>query len=294
MSVQIALLAPATRVASRKLGPTAGSCSGESPPHEGGGLVDEEVRERVREVRHDRHQPIVARGVDRGRAGPEATQQPVQTLVEDPGGAGRRAQVPGRAVEQVLACVLHTGRLGSGQRVPAHEARVRQRVGHYALGRADVADDALLRRGRQRERGRLDDRADRRCDEHGLGDLRRGGGVGGLHVDRAQLRARAHRRADRGPRRAPRRRPCCAPRARSSRRSGRRPGRRPSTDGPLAGRSSGAAQGVGRPPIRPRLGPFPRAPPPARPTARTRRTPPLAAPAVRRRLPRRDSGAPRR
>ena len=36
MSVQIALFAPATRIASRKLGPTAGRRSGSSPGPAGG------------------------------------------------------------------------------------------------------------------------------------------------------------------------------------------------------------------------------------------------------------------
>ena len=68
---------------------------------------------------------VVRVGVDRGRARAEAAEQPVQPLVEDAGGAafGRR-QVPGGAVEEILARVLDAGRLGAGQRVSADEALV--------------------------------------------------------------------------------------------------------------------------------------------------------------------------
>ena len=180
MSVQIALLAPATRVASRKLGPTAGSRSnspaGRAPPagaaipeppgayavavarasppwtrrppaargEQSDGLGDEQVGEHVRQVRDAPHQPVVGVGVDRLRPRPEAAQQPVQTLVEDTGGAAfGGGQIPGGAVEQVLAGVLHAGGLGARQRVPADEALIGAGGGEHVLGRADVADDAV-------------------------------------------------------------------------------------------------------------------------------------------------------
>ena len=127
MSVQIALLAPATRVASRKLGPTAGM-RWDSSPSSAGGLGDEQVGEHVRQVRDAGHQPVVGPGVDRLRARPEAAEQPVQTLVEDTRGAAfGGSQVPRRAVEQVLARVLHAGGLGAGERVTADEALVGRR-----------------------------------------------------------------------------------------------------------------------------------------------------------------------
>ena len=67
MSVQIALGAPATRVASRKLGPVAGS---RSPPSASvrGGLRDEHVGEHVRQVRDGRKDRVV-RVRDRSRRG---------------------------------------------------------------------------------------------------------------------------------------------------------------------------------------------------------------------------------
>ena len=125
MSVQIALLAPATRVASRKLGPTAGRRSDASPPSRPGGLRDEQVGEHVRQVRDAGHQAVVGVGVDRRGLRAEAAAAA--------GAAARRGrprcalggrQVPGGAVEQVRARVLHARRLGARERVPADEALV--------------------------------------------------------------------------------------------------------------------------------------------------------------------------
>ena len=124
MSVQMALLAPATRVASRKLGPTAGRLLG-ALAERSGGLADEHVGEHVRQVRDARHEPVVGVGVDGGGTRAEATEQAVQTLVEHAGGAAfGGGEIPGGAVEQVLAGVLDAGGLGAGQRMPADEALV--------------------------------------------------------------------------------------------------------------------------------------------------------------------------
>ena len=68
MSVQIALLAPATRVASRKLGPVAGSARA-VVFQRAGGLGDEHVGEHVRQVRDGGEDAVVGVGVDRGRPG---------------------------------------------------------------------------------------------------------------------------------------------------------------------------------------------------------------------------------
>ena len=87
MSGQIVELAPATRVASRKLGPVAGI----SPPSPSAraACADEDVREDVRQVRHARHHAVVQRGVDRGRLRADPDERPVQALVER--ALGRRA-----------------------------------------------------------------------------------------------------------------------------------------------------------------------------------------------------------
>ena len=91
-----ALLAPATRAASRKLGPVAGQplvLVGER----GRGLVDEHVGEHVREVGDRRHQAVVGLGVDRGRLRAQRRDRAVQALVEDarrssPSGSGTRSR----------------------------------------------------------------------------------------------------------------------------------------------------------------------------------------------------------
>jgi len=88
-----------------------------------GGLRDEHVREHVRQVRDRGQQRVVGLGVDRGRAGTEPVQEPVQPLVEDSRGARGGRQVPGGAVEQVRARVPDPRGLGAGERVTAHELR---------------------------------------------------------------------------------------------------------------------------------------------------------------------------
>ena len=163
MSVQIALLAPATRIASRKLGPTAGSRSPSAPSLRSrpGGLRGEQVREHVRQVRDVRHQPVVGLGVDRRRVRTEATQQRVQALVEHADGAltGGR-QVPRRSLEQVRAGVFDPLGLGPRERVTADEALIGGGVREHALGGADIADDAVRAGGRKRRGDGCGKRAD--------------------------------------------------------------------------------------------------------------------------------------
>ena len=101
------------------------------------GLGDEEVREHMRKMRDARHQAVVCAGVDRRRARPEAHEQPVQALVEHPGGFFPRGrQVPGRALEEVGARVLDAGALGPREGVAADEPLVGRGRRHDALGRA--------------------------------------------------------------------------------------------------------------------------------------------------------------
>ena len=89
------------------------------------GLRDEQVGQHVRQVRDAREQPVMGFGVDRRGAGAEPSQQPVEPLVQHAGGAAlRRGQIPGGALEEVRARVLHAGGLGSRQRMAADEALV--------------------------------------------------------------------------------------------------------------------------------------------------------------------------
>ena len=141
MSGQIVALAPATRVASRKLGPVAGTSA--PSPSARAACADEYVREDVRQVRDARHDAVVHRRVDRRGLRADPDQRTVQALVERAGGGQTRREVPGRALEQVGARVLDAGGLGAGQRVPADEARIGASGDDRALGRADVADRAV-------------------------------------------------------------------------------------------------------------------------------------------------------
>ena len=140
MSSQIRLEAPATRVASRKLGPWPGAAHPRqrafAPParrahwraHGAGGRRWQECGRASR--------------VDRDRTRSEAAKQPVQALVEDAGGRGRRREIPGGALEQVGARVPDPGGLGPGQRVASDKPRIFVGRHDRSLGRADVADHA--------------------------------------------------------------------------------------------------------------------------------------------------------
>ena len=185
MSVQMALGAPATRVASRKLGPVAGRR--ESPPRQRGGrLGDEHVGEHVGQVRDGGQDAVVGVGVDRGGPRADPVQEPVQALVEHARGAGAGGQVPGGRLEQVGASVLDTGVLGSGQGMAADEAGIVVGSDHLALGGAHVGDHAVRRRGGERLAHQRRQAADGHGHEHRLG-------IGDGGRDRA---ARAVQRAE--------------------------------------------------------------------------------------------------
>ena len=229
MSVQIALLAPATRVASRKLGPTAGRRSGGSPSTRSRCLCDEQVR-RARGA-GARRPPSAGRG-RRGRSPSAALPGGAAAHTgarKDPGRARRRAQVPGGAVEQLRARVLDARRLGAGERMSADEARVGQRVarpGAWSSPRRSPRSPA--------EPARAQGAPSRRARRPAWPRTRR------PRPRRPRLRRRPARRSrragarDRRRSRRGHRRATCAPhararRARSSRRSDRRRGLRPST-----------------------------------------------------------------
>ena len=80
MSPQIAGLAPATRVVSRKLGPTSGRRS-DSSESAAAASLDEHVGEHVRQVADRRHHPVVGLGVDRLRPGAELGDGALQAVV---------------------------------------------------------------------------------------------------------------------------------------------------------------------------------------------------------------------
>ena len=116
MSLHIAVFAPATRVMSRKLGPTWRSASPCSESR-AASSCGEHVGEHVRQVAEDGHQPVVGGGVDGHR--PRAhVDEPVQALVEEPAGLLVRGEVPDGVLER-SARVLHPGGLGARDRVPA-------------------------------------------------------------------------------------------------------------------------------------------------------------------------------
>ena len=157
MSGQIVELAPATRVASRKLGPVAGTSS--PSPSSARGLR--------RRGRWRRRAAGATRSPSRGRGraasiaagcAPMPTSASVQPLVERARRRRPRRQIPRRAVEEVGARVLDARGLGTGERMSADEARIVAIADDRPLGRADVADRAV---GRRRGEHRVQRRAER-------------------------------------------------------------------------------------------------------------------------------------
>ena len=194
MSVQIALLAPATRVASRKLGPDRGQPLDPSPSRPAACATSRLASTCGRCDTHAIRRSWVV-GVDRRRARAEAAEQPVQALVEHAGGAASGGrQVPGGAVEEVLAGVLDAGGLGARERMPADEALVGGGRGEHALGRADVAHHAVWAGGRRARCATVSASAPTGAATNttsALGD--RGGESSALLVDRPEgERAGAH------------------------------------------------------------------------------------------------------
>ena len=86
-------------------------------------LVDEQVRERVRQVARQRDEPVVRARVDGDRRRAEAGDEPVHEPVALGIGLRQGREEPGRAFEQVRARVLRAACLGAADRVPADEAR---------------------------------------------------------------------------------------------------------------------------------------------------------------------------
>ncbi len=132
MSVQMALLAPATRVASRKLGPTAGSRC-DSSLSSAAVCGDEQVGEHVRQVRHAHHQTIVGLGVDRRRDAPRS---------------GRAAGADARRARPRCCLGRASGTTWRHRRGP----RVRARRRRSRRPRADVRQRSAHRTRRRRER----------------------------------------------------------------------------------------------------------------------------------------------
>ncbi len=248
---------------------SSGSWPSTLPPP---GLVQEHVRERVRQVARDRDEPVVRLRVDRDGHRSERGDEPVQHLVAVRIGRGDGRQEPGRALEELGRRPLRPARLGAADRVAADEAAdARSGSADAAFGRADVGD-GHRRRARVEHRPHL-----RRQRGDGSGDDGEVGSVerrrrGRQPRRRRRVRRRSRDAPDPDPSRARPRRRLAAPPARPTRRSG--PSRRSRRE--LTRSSCRAA----------RRAPGSR--------ARSRRTRPPGSAAARRRAPPRAAGAPRR
>ncbi len=171
------------------------------------GLVQQDVRERVRQVARHRHEPVVRAGVDRDRPRPERRHESVQEAEALRLGRRRRREEPRRALEQLGGGTLRPPRLRPADRVPADEARIGARGGaDGALRRADVGDGAALRRDVEDVPHLCGQRGDRRRDERELGvrerRLQPAGGLDGAalgrHAERVRIGIPAGDRRDPG------------------------------------------------------------------------------------------------
>ncbi len=166
----MALEAPATRVASRRLGPVASSCC--SPDRTAAAARrGEYVGEHVGQVGDRGKDGVVGVGVDRDRASPEPVQQVVQPFVQHARGGLRWRQVPGGAVKEVRSRVLDPGALCAGQGMSSHEPGVGVRGHDGALGRSHVADHAIVGSRRQHLVHHRNERAHRHGDECRIGAI---------------------------------------------------------------------------------------------------------------------------
>ena len=110
----------------------------------GARLVEEDVREHVRQVARDRDEAIVGVRADRDGSRAERRDEPVHE--PEPVRLRRRGrrEEPRGAVEEVCRRALGPTRLGAADRVPADEAPVAsgRGRGHGPLRRSDVRDRA--------------------------------------------------------------------------------------------------------------------------------------------------------
>ena len=127
MSPQIAGLAPATRVVSRKLGPTSGSRSESRVSSAAAWPTSTLATTCGRWLTVAISRSWASASIACG-AGAEAGDDALQAVVEHAAGALGRRQVPAGALEEVGAGVLDPGGLGAGQRVAADEALVARRA----------------------------------------------------------------------------------------------------------------------------------------------------------------------
>jgi hypothetical protein len=148
-------------------------------------LVDEQVRERVRQMARQRDELVVGLGVDRDRRRAECRDEAVNEAVALGVGLRGRGQEPGRAVEEIDRRVGGAVRLRAGYRMAADKARVARRVGDIRLRRADVGDRRAAADGEQLAQHGLKRRHGYgRDDQVGVVEL---AGSGDRLVDRAAL-----------------------------------------------------------------------------------------------------------
>ena len=132
-------------------------------------LVQQQVRERVREVARQRDEPVVRLRIDRHRhrtkRDDEAVQQPVALRI----GRRDRRQEPRRAAEQLAVRMRGAVRLRAAHGMPADEAPVADGLRDRSLRRADIGDRRRLAARRQHCRHLRGNEGHRRRHDRELG-----------------------------------------------------------------------------------------------------------------------------
>ncbi len=188
MSRHSAGLAPATRVASRKLGPVAAAAR---PRGRRAAWATRTLATTCGRCDDGGHHPVVGVGVDRGGLRAEAGRRSrCRRSSSDARRRRRRRQVPGGAVEEVLAGVRDAGRLAPASGWPPTKRSSPSAATTRALGRADVGDDGSRRGACARTAATVvGQRAERDGDERGVGAVERVAEVVVGLVDRPAPRA---------------------------------------------------------------------------------------------------------
>ena len=129
-------------------------------------LVEENVREHVRQVARDRDEPVVRVRPDGDRSRAERRDEPVQVAQPIRRRGSGRGHEPGRVVEQLRTGPPRATRLRTANRMPADEAGIAsRRLRDWPLRRANVSDcgafgtpvQHLANRDRQLANGDCDD-----------------------------------------------------------------------------------------------------------------------------------------
>jgi len=135
----------------------------------GARLIQENVRERMRQMAGERDQTVVRLRIDRDRNRTERSDKAVQHPVALRIRRRVRREEPRRAAKQPAARMLRAVRLRATDRMAPNESGVAHRARHRRLRRADVRHRRPVARPLEHGRHLRWQRRHRRGDDHELG-----------------------------------------------------------------------------------------------------------------------------